>query len=216
MTNRNDEFERYLDILFAEYRDTEPARRLRQRMLGQMLREKDRLREAGLSEQAATARTLHRFSQENARAEGSLLIYADRFTRDSAWSLLRWCLVGLVFSMPLLVLGRPLFPIIMLAATLLSALWAWQYLPRRSTEEVAFLTYNSTRKLTRILWIAFAVVWLGLTALALFPHSPAEPRLRIFDDAVKVARFYQPWLLLVFPLWGSGLKRVMLKNEVKH
>ena len=76
--------------------------------------------------------------------------------------------------------------------------------------------YDSTRKLSRMLWLAFAVLLVLFTALAFFSHAPEEPELRIFSGAQRMARFYQPWLLIVFPLWGSGLKRVMLKNEVKE
>ncbi|MBR5430017.1 MAG: hypothetical protein IK116_05765 [Firmicutes bacterium] len=214
MTNQNDEFQRYLDLLFADYREAEPARRLRSRMLSEMLQEKERMRAAGMTEKQAVNFILNRLTQE-ARSEGSLLVYGDRFTRDCAWSLLRWCLTGLVFSVPLLALGRPLFPILLLAATLLAALWTWRYLPRRAVEDVAFLSYDSTKKLTHILWIGFAVVLVLLTVAAAFPPASAVPRLRIYNGALRVARFYQPWLLAVFPLWGSGLKRIMLKNEVK-
>ena len=216
MYDPNDDLQRYLDILFADYREAEPARRLRTRMLKQMLREKERLRASGMSEQEAVSRILGRISSKGAQAEGSILVYADRFARDAAWSLLHWCLTGLVFSVPLLVLGMPLFPIILLAATLFAAFWAWHYTSGKDSDNVSFFTYDSMNKLRRGLWIGFGGLALLLTIGALFPPGDTEGKLKIVNGAIRVARFYQPWLLLVFPLWGSGLKRIMLKNEAKH
>ena len=215
MNDPNDDLQRYLDILFADYREAEPARRLRSRMLNQMLREKERMRASGMSEREAVTRILGRISSKGARAEGSLLIYADRFARDCAWSLLHWCLTGLIFSVPLLVLGRPLFPIILLADTLFASFWAWHYTSAKPVENVSFFTYDSTRKLSRWLWLGFIVLVILFTVGALFPSAGADDQMKIVSGAVRAARFYQPWLLLVFPLWGNGLQKLMLKNEVK-
>ncbi|MBR0375324.1 MAG: hypothetical protein IJH59_02065, partial [Firmicutes bacterium] len=71
-------------------------------------------------------------------------------------------------------------------------------------------------KLRGGLWIGFGGLALLLTIGALFPPGDTEGKLKIVNGAIRVARFYQPWLLLVFPLWGSGLQRLMLKNEVKR
>ena len=215
MNDPNDDLQRYLDILFADYRQTEPADRLHTLMLKQMRREKQRLRDSGMSEKEAVTRVLNRASRNGAQAEGSLLVYTDRFARDSAWSLLQWSLVGLVFSVPLLVLGMPLFPILLLLATLFAAFWAWHYTSGRDSDNVSFFTYESMNKLRRGLWLGFGALALLLTIGALFPPDDAEGKLKIVGGALRVARFYRPWLLLVFPLWGSGLQRLMLKNEVK-
>ena len=215
MNDPNDDLQRYLDILFADYRQTEPADRLHTRMLKQMRREKQRLRDSGMSEKEAVTRVLNRASMSGAQAEGSLLVYSDRFARDSAWSLLQWSLVGLVFSVPLLVLGMPLFPVLLLLATLFAAFWAWHYTSGRDSDNVSFFTYDSMNKLRRGLWLGFGALALLLTIGALFPPDDAEGKLKIVGGALRVARFYRPWLLLVFPLWGSGLQRLMLKNEVK-
>ena len=185
-------------------------------MLKQMRREKQRLRDSGMSEKEAVTRVLNRASRNGAQAEGSLLVYTDRFARDSAWSLLQWSLVGLVFSAPLLVLGRPLVPILLLLATLFAAFWAWHYTSGQDSDNVSFFTYDSMNKLRRWLWLGFGALTLLLTVGALFPPDGAEGRLKIVNGAIRVARFYQPWLLVVFPLWGSGLQRLMLKNEVKR
>ena len=216
MNDPNDDLQRYLDILFADYRQTEPADRLHTLMLKQMRREKQRLRDSGMSEKEAVTRVLNHASKNGAQAEGSLLVYTDRFARDSAWSLLQWSLVGLVFSAPLLVLGRPLFPMLLLLATLFAAFWAWHYTSGKDSDNVSFFTYDSMNKLRRGLWIGFGGLALRLTIGALFPPGDTEGKLKIVNGAIRVARFYQPWLLLVFPLWGSGLQRLMLKNEVKR
>lgn len=216
MSNQNDDLQRYLDILFADYRESEPARRLRTKMLDRMLREKERMRAAGMSEKDAVARILNRVGHEDMHGEGSLLIYTDRFARDSAWSLFLWSLTGLVFSVPLLALGRPFFPILLLVVTLLAALWAWHFTSKQAVEDVSFYSSDSTRKLARILWIAFGAQLVLLTVVAFFPPSGAKSYLSVVNGAVRVARFYQPWLLVVFPLWATGLRRLLMKNEVKH
>ena len=216
MYDPNADLQRYLDILFADYREAEPARRLRTRMLKQMLREKERLRASGMSEQEAVSRILGRISSKGAQAEGSLLVYADRFARDAAWSLLHWCLTGLVVSVPLLVLGLPLFPILLLAATLFAAFWAWHYTSARQVENVTFFTYDTTKKLSRWLWLGFGAMLVLFTVGALFPPAGGDDQMKIVNGAVRIAKFYRPWLLIVFPLWGAGLQKLMLHNEVRQ
>ena len=215
MTNRLDDLQRYLDILFADYRDAEPARRLRARMEGQMLREKDKLRSAGMTEKEAVSYVLNHMGQQGIHGEGTLLIYADRFARDSAGSLLGWSLTGLIFSAPLVVLGRLFFPILLLLISLFAAAWAWHYTDQRVVEDVAFFSIDSTQKLSTRLWIVFGVLLLVFTVAAIL-KGKVEGQLPVVASAQRLADFYRPWLLIVFPLWGRGLRRLLLKNEVKH
>ena len=215
-----DELQRYVDILFADYRNYEPARRLRLAMLDELLLEKERLQMSGKSEKEAVQTVLASLDDFGAPAEGNRLIYISRFRRDSTQSLLLWLLAGMILSAPLLMLSQLLLTLLLFAA-MVAVLLLWQKAGRLAQRgEVGFwdmdLLTRQKHKLWRY-WCVFTVLWaIGATLFSMesFPlYVPIEYG-GFYGSALKAARYYPPIVLAVIPLWGNHRFSLMLKNEV--
>ena len=219
IVDSGDDLQRYVDILFADYRQSEPARRLRIDMLNELLLEKERLRMEGLTEKEAVAQVLKQLERSGAPDEGSLLVYADRFEADCSYSLLLWSLAALILSVPLLVLRQWLVPALLLALTLVLALRAWQHTCGAQVEDVEFRSLEQLYPPQRWLslgWLALAGVWWVLAAV--LSRQLADGLLQVdeglWGQAQLLARYYPPLLLAAFPLWGAGREGLLLKNQV--
>lgn len=215
-----DELQRYVDILFADYRQYEDANVLRIQMLDELLTEKEQLQLQGQSEKEAIRAVLASLDEFGAPAEGNRLIYFNRFRHESNTALLLWLLAALVLSVPLLILGHFLVSIAVFLAVAVCFVFWLRSEPLRENNEVAFYDMDQVKQLSKKIWIWWAiltVVWLvGVTLFnsEAFPLGSPVAFGGLYGVALTAARYYLPLILIVLPLWASARTRIMLKNEV--
>lgn len=215
-----DELQRYVDILFADYRQFEAAEKLRLEMLNELLLQKETLQIAGQSEREAIRNVLASLDDFGAPAEGNILIYSRRYRHDTQLAQLLWLIAGLVLSVPLLVLGSPILSAVFAVAMLVAAMRFFRMDDAALETEAEFVDFDELRRGNRKLWLywlIFTVIWLlgaYLWSAESFPiGSPVEIG-GAYGKALLLARYYPPLPLAVIPLWGAGRSRLIWRNEV--
>lgn len=215
-----DELQRYVDILFADYRQFEAAERLRLEMLNDLLLQKETLQVQGQSEHEAERNVLASLDAFGAPAEGNILIYSSRYLHDSSLSLLLWLLVGLVLSVPLTVFGNPFFSIALICAVSVAAVRYFRAASTAPEQQAEFIDLEYLQQRNRrfwLVWIIFGLIWwLGAylwSSEGFFIGSPVEES-GLYGKALLLTRFYPPFCLLVVPLWAWGRTHLIWQAEV--
>jgi hypothetical protein len=214
-----DDLERYVNVLFADYAAVPAAQRLRIDMLNQLLLKKEALQISGLGEQEAIQEVLSGLDDFGAPAEGNLLIYINLFYHQTLHDMLLWLLAAFVMSVPLLVLGRPLFSILFLAAVAAAAFFYLRH-NQADWQAVAFVDSGDLLRRIRRVWmlaLAAMAVWLLVAAAVSFgsesiaiPVAGSGP----YRTALLLARFYPGFLLLFVPLVFATQGKALFACEV--
>lgn len=213
-----DELERYVDILFADYKEFEAARALRLAMLNDLLLKKESLQIQGKSEREAIRDVLASLDDLGAPAEGNILVYGNALRRDVNAALVRWLFAGLVLSVPLMVLGSYILTLLLLAALAAAGLRCFrQPEPLAAAEFVDWAGLQQQNRRLVLIWLGFTAVWLlgaALLGRLDIPFLAAPEGSGSYVLALKLARYYPPLVLGVLPLWGLNRTRLLWDNEV--
>jgi len=214
-----DELQRYVDILFADYRQYQAANKLRIKMLDELLTEKEQYQLQGKTEQEAVHLVLTSLDEFGAPAEGNCLVFKDRYHYTSNTSALLWMIAGLVLTVPLLcfgIVGPTVIMAVLLAVTMV--LWL-RKAGLAQSDEVSFLDMDSLRRNSVKIWLVWAlctVLWCIAASLlhnGVLPFDMVEYD-GLYGKAILFSHYYIPFVFAVIPFWASGRRTIFLKQEV--
>ncbi len=215
-----DDLERYVDILFADYRQYEHAQKLRIAMLNDLLLKKENLQMQGRSESDAIREVLASLDDFGAPAEGNYLVFSDMFRHDEAMSRLLWLIVGVVLSVPTLIVGQYWLSIVFVLALCICFFLTRKDLRDMDSNKVNFYDMDELKATSGKYWkywLIGSVVYLVLAYLwntGRLPFIEANFVAGPLGSAQKLFRYYPPLVFMVIPLWAADRPRLLIKNEM--
>ena len=208
------ELERYVDVLFADYRNSEIAQQQRLKILNDLLLEKEHLQMNGYSESQAVQQVLSTVYSREQTAD-NILVYHQKVTQDIKVSFMLWMLTGTIISVPIMVLGNYFFTAIFLVLSVLAVFKVLQNpkLTSDNNDELVFYDidyYKLSNKRIWFIWMAYALLWCIVVS---FFQSGADV-VGLSDYIIYIMKYYPAVVFVVFPLWASGRRKFLFRHEV--
>lgn len=218
-----DDLERYVDILFANYRAYPQAEKLRIGMLNELLLEKESSQMQGRTEVEAVREVLSTLDDLGSAGHNNILVYGDKYRKACAASLVMWMFVGVLLSLPMLALGTLWFSALMLVGLLFAAgryFFVCRGLDESSVEFINQYNLRQNSQKHWLRWLIVAAVYLILVVVYRFGWLPFLPEagstVTLVGQAISLLQFYPPLVLLVLPLCLNERYSLLLQNEVGY
>lgn len=216
------ELKEYVDGLFRHQYLTPEVKDLKEEILSNMLAKRDDLISQGLDAVSATEKAKESLSAIDDLIDGNQLTDVGSYRLECMQTVLLNCIIFWIGSLPLLLIGYPLFCYMGILFVIISGC---VYLAGRKPlyNTVAFLSVTASkrrRKTVWIIWGLFFFVTAGTIAALTFGSNIWFNRPVEIDGPYQMAnialRFYKPLLTILIPITFNSFTRLLLKNGKEH
>ncbi len=220
------ELQRYVNALFAHYRDTKQIKDLKEEILGNLEARKTDLMAAGADEAEAISKAKQSITSADGLIDGNKEIFINQLWREWLQWVLIYLLSACIVSVPMLLfhIGTPLSTLLFLAAALAGIL----YLRFNSKafgvhfEKRTYISLPRVRRIRNLVWIfwaAFTLMYTAATTAMYFGSNIWFSRRVSIDGpyqlAVVLILYAVPFFTVILPLAVHKIPSLVLKYEVQ-